>query len=526
LILLLSLANVTTLLTARANERIRETAVRLALGASTGRLVMQGMWESVILCVAGGIAGTAAAAWGLDAITRWTRANMEDNLAFWWVWRMDGVTIVAAGVFVTVAMTVLGSVVSLRATRTNVREVLQDGGARGNSRRDGRLARLLMVTQVATVTVLMFVGVLSGVVARRVVDLDPGYDPARLLQVGLSPSAERFGTEDARSMVFRSAHARLAEHGALDGAVLRAKLATRDGSGTFALRAPHAPDRLPSANVLAMLGDMSVVGIEKVEGRLFQHTDDRAQVPVALVSRSLAARHWHGQSPVGHQLRLAAAGGHTEWRTIVGVVSDVPYGNPLSRDRSPEAIYIPLLQARLADADVIVRYRTSEVAGRQALRESLSAIDPLLVPGYVYRSSDVIQKAGLIAVGMTKLFGSCFAFALLLALAGTYGLMSSSIGLRTREIGVRRALGASDGAAMRMLLAQGARQVGIGTLVAAPILAVAGALATHVLPLSGTLTLTTGLFVSFSIVALVVGATWLPTRKVLRAPLRDALWSE
>ena len=88
LILLLALVNVTTLLTARANERIRETAVRLALGAPMGRLIMQGMWEGIILSVSGGIVGTAGAAWGLEAITRWTQTNMEGNLAFWWVWQM------------------------------------------------------------------------------------------------------------------------------------------------------------------------------------------------------------------------------------------------------------------------------------------------------------------------------------------------------------------------------------------------------------------------------------------------------
>ena len=221
LILLLALVNVTTLLTARANERIRETAVRMALGASRGRLVMQGMWEGAILCVLGGVLGTAGAAWGLDAITSWTRANLEGNMAFWWVWRMDRVTLLSAGAFVTVAIAVLGSVVSLRAVRTNVREVMQDGSARSGSRREGRLARVLVATQVTTVTVLMFVGVLSGVMARRVVTIDPGFDPRNLLEVELAPSAEQFPTEASREAVFRNVAARLSEHSALDGALLR-----------------------------------------------------------------------------------------------------------------------------------------------------------------------------------------------------------------------------------------------------------------------------------------------------------------
>jgi hypothetical protein len=245
-----------------------------------------------------------------------------------------------------------------------------------------------------------------------------------------------------------------------------------------------------------------------------------------MISRSLASRFWHGRSPVGDQLRLTAVGDTVQWRTIVGVTSDIPYGNPLSRDRSPDAIYLPLLQSATTTAAVIVRYRTSEVAGREALMQAFGAVDPLLVPDTVQPFEEVLRKTGLIATSLSRLFGACFAFALLLALVGTYGLMSRSIGLRTREIGVRRALGASDAGVTRLLLRQGARELGIGTLIAAPILVVTGIAFRHFFPIGGWLAATTGLLVSTSIVALVLAATWVPTRRVLRVTPRDALWSE
>jgi predicted permease len=525
LILLLSLVNVTTLLTARANERVRETAVRMALGASTARLVVQGLWEGILLCLAGGLVGTAAAGWGLEAITRWTQVHMPDNMAFWWVWQMDAVTIASAGAFVTIAMTALGVVVSLRAVRTNVREVMQDGSARAGARREGRLARAMVVTQVTTVTILMFVGVLSGIVARRVVMLDPGYDPARLLQVELSPPVERFPTVDARAGVFRSVRAALAEDAAVSGILLRTRLAGRDEGATFTVRAADAGTAVAPAHVLATLGSVSTLGIAVVQGRLLGDADDRRQPPVAMISQALAARQWPGRSPIGEQLRLS--GGEAQpWRTIVGVVTDLPYGNPLARDRSVEAIYVPLLQTEAGSTQIFLRSRTSEMAGRQALHRVLGAIDPEMVPGYVFRASEVIEKSGMLTVGLTKLFGACFAFALLLAVAGAYGLMSESIGLRTREIGVRRALGATEAMATRMLLTQGARQLGIGTLIAAPVLVVIGVAASHLLPLGGTLTALSGVAVSAAIVGIVLAATWLPTRRVLRVPLRDAIWKE
>ncbi|GLC23626.1 ABC transporter permease [Roseisolibacter agri] len=527
MILLLALVNVTNLLIARANERIRETAVRLALGASTGRLAMQGMWETVILCVGGGILGTAGAAWGLAAITRWTRANMEENLAFWWVWRMDHVTLLCAGAFVTLAIAVLGGVVSLRTTRTNVREVMQDGSARSGSRRDGRLSRILVGLQVTTVTVLMFAGVMAGVMAQRVVTLDAGFDTARLLQGGIAPPVARYGTPAQRAAVYRDVHARLTEQPALDGVLLRRTLAEQPSeAGRFTFRDARANGVAPSAFVVAALGDFATIGVKVVEGRALVASDDAEHAPVAVISRALAAKHWRGRSPVGDQLRLLGTGDTTRFLTIVGVASDVPYGNPLSRDRSAEAVYVPLQQTDAEYAPFLARYRESEVAGRQALLQAFAQVDPLLVPDTVQPFAEVLARLGMIATATSKLFAACFAFALLLALAGTYGLMSRAIGLRTREIGVRRALGASEGSVARLLLRQGGRQLGVGTLAAAPILAAIGAGFMYAFPISGWLTLTAGAVVSASVLSLVLAATSVPIRAVLRVTPRMALWRE
>jgi hypothetical protein len=483
------------------------------------------MWEGVLLCLAGGLAGTAATAWGLDAITHWIYARLPDNVAFWWVWRADRVTLLAAGAFLTVAIVAVGAVVSFRATRTNVLEVMQDTSARAGARREGRLARVLVATQVAAVTVLMFVGVLGGFVAKRVLNIDPGFDPARLLQVTLAPPADRFPTMEARGRVFTGVQARLAEQGAVDGVLLRSVVAAPEDGGSFAIAERQLEGR-PAAYVVATLGALSTLGITVGEGRPPQATDDRTQPPVAAVSRSLAARYWPGRSPVGERIRLARRGDAEPWRTVVGVVSDLPYGGFLARDRDTDAIYVPLLQIDAPDTQIATRYRTSEVAARQALFEVFAAVDPQLVPGHVFRMEEALEKSGLITVGLMKLIGGCFAFALLMAIAGTYGLMSRAIGLRTREIAVRRALGASDAMATRMLLSQGARQLGIGALVAAPVLIVIGVGATSLLPLGGALTAVTGVLVSLTIVGVVLATTWLPTRKALQVPLRNALVRE
>jgi hypothetical protein len=404
---------------------------------------------------------------------------------------------------------------------------MQDNSARSGGRRTGRVTGALVAMQVAVVTVLMFVGVLSGVMTRRMVAIDPGYDPTNVLQAYLTPPPDRYTTDDARARVYRDVHARLVDQTAVEATMLRTTLAKKGGNAArFVLRDARATGEPPAANVVATLGDLSTLGVSLVQGRLFDGTDDLTRPAVAVISRSVAARYWPASSPVGQQIRLVATEDTLQWRTIVGVVSDLPYGDLLSRDRSPDAIYVPLLQTREAGANVFVRYRASEIAGRQALNQAFAATDPLLVPDGVYRASEVIAKSTLLAAGMTNLLGGCFAFALLLAIAGTYGLMSRSIGQRTREVGVRRAIGATDAIVTRLLLRQGARQVGVGTLAAAPILAMAGAAATYFLPLGGGVTAVAGVAVSIVIMLVVLGATWLPTRRVVAVPLRDALWRD
>ncbi|MBR9989403.1 MAG: ABC transporter permease, partial [Gemmatimonadetes bacterium] len=134
LILLLACINVTNLLLARANERAREVAVRMALGASPARLIMQSMWESVLLCLFGGALAIALAAWSLDFINVWAHRNMPGNLAFWWVWQLEPASLVAAGVFITITMAVLAGVVASRTMEARFTSVLRDAGARSGAR--------------------------------------------------------------------------------------------------------------------------------------------------------------------------------------------------------------------------------------------------------------------------------------------------------------------------------------------------------------------------------------------------------
>jgi predicted permease len=526
LILLLACVNVTNLLLARANERARETAVRLALGASRARLIVQATWESVVLCVAGGALATALVIGALDAVNGWAQATLPDNLAFWWVWGYDPSVLASAAAFVTLTIVVLAAVASRRAVNTEVNAVLQEGASRVSSRSEGRIARVLVVVQVVAVSLPMFFGALSAVVAYRVVNIDYGYDTRNLLRAAILLPADRYPTQAARGRLFQSVFDRLGERAEVEGAVLRLTLADIEGArGDVEIVSDGELGRgQPRTHVIAALGPLTPLGIELAAGRFFAAEDDANAAKVALVSRAMAELYWPGRSPLGEQLTLTGIG-ESEPRTVVGIVGDVVLGSPTLRRRSSVGAYVPLRQTDAGAAAVELRHRGSEPAARAAYHETLTALDPLLV-SEVTSFEETLQKTAALATAVTRLLTVCLAFALLLAVSGTYGLMALSIGRRTRELGVRRALGASDSRIVAMLLGQGARQLGIGALIALPLLLAIGWVFSLALPISFSLSVATAVAVSAAIALVVMAATWLPTRRAIAIPPRDALWRE
>ncbi|MCC6929864.1 MAG: ABC transporter permease [Gemmatimonadaceae bacterium] len=530
LILLLACVNVANLLLARANERAREMAVRLALGASRARLAVQALWEPVILVAVGGTMATALAAWGLDVVNAWAQHHLEGNLAFWWVWRMDGTTLLAAGGFMTATLAALGGVMAVRATGTRYTAVLRDG-ARSGLRGAGRAARLLVATQVATVTVLMFFGVLSAVAARTLERMNPGYDTRNLLASGIDSDADRQGTPAQRRALWSRLYDGLGARPEIEDRVLRARIGALDsesGALEFGDGRTHGADARPRAWVYASLGALDALGIATVEGRQLLDSDRDGQPLVALVSRSLARSAWPGRSAIGERLRLPGTGERAEdaWRTVVGVAEDVQYGEEFSRNRGAEAVYVPLAQHDAPAVSIAFRHRGDATAAQAALHATFAAIDPRLAPSRVTTYDEVLEKSALIANSVTRLFALCFGFALLLAVSGTYGVMSRAMALRVREIGIRRALGAPDASIRRLLLGQGARQLGVGAIVALPLMLMVGLAFSRFFPLSPWIASASGFAVSSAIVAVVLAASWIPARRALGVPPQAALASE
>jgi predicted permease len=524
LILLLACVNVTNLLLARANERARETAVRLALGASRGRLVVQTAWESVLLTVAGGVLATGLTVWALDAVNGWAQATLPGNLAFWWVWGYDPSVLAATAAFVVVTIAILVGVASRRAVNTEINAVLQEGASRAGSRAEGRVARALVVAQVVAVSLLMFFGSVAAIVAYRVVNVDLGYDTRNVLDGAVFLPADGYPDREARNRFFESLLDRLGERAEIEGPVLRLALGNAQSSRGDIEIASGGPGRRPRAHVIAALGPLTTLGIDLAAGRSFAAEDDENGARTALVSRAMAELYWPGRSPLGEQLTLTGIG-ETEPRTVVGILDDVVLAEVAGGALSNVGAYVPLLQTDARGAQVQFSYRGGEQGARAAYHETLTALDPKLV-SELTSLEEMLRVSTALARAVTDLIMSCCVFALLLAVSGTYGLMTRSIGRRTREIGVRRALGASDTRILAMLLGQGARQLGIGALIALPLLLAIGWFSSSFLPISFALSVATALGVSATITMLVMAATLPPTRRAIAIAPRDAIWRE
>lgn len=528
LILLLACINVTNLLLARSNERVRETAVRLALGASRARLVMQSMWESVILCVTGGAIATAIAAWGLDSINSWTKTNLDGNMAFWWVWGLDRSAVIAAGLFVTAAIALLGIVVSGRATSLQFVEVLKDGSARSGSRREGRVVRVLVMSQVAIVSVLMFFGVMSGVVAYRVAHVYNGFDTNHLLSTFIEPTGDNYSKPEVRNAFFTAERLALAESPSISNVLARVDLgAINEERGSLTIQGTATAGSTPELRTYAQAleGDIAAVGMSMRSGRMFDSRDALGAAPVAIVSQALASKYFAGTSPIGRQIKLkidSASG----WRTIIGVSSNIVLGTPLSPNRSDIAAFVPVQQVSPQYVAMLFKHRGDAQAAQAMLHRTLHTLEPRMLPPDVRSYDEILQKSSLIATSTTKLFAACFAFALLLAVSGTYGLMARNIGQRTREIGVRRALGASDSSVMRLLLRQGGMQLGIGAVISLPLMLLVGIGFSKFFPVGVVTTIGSALLVGCTIVMIVLLATYVPTRRAVGVALRDALFKD
>ena len=471
LVLLIACANVANLTLARMLGRDRELALRTALGAGRGRLVRQLLTESTLLASVGGIVGVLFA-WGTIGMltrfaSRFTQRTGEVSLDPAVLLFTLGVSVVTGLLFGT--LPALGS----RVTLTNALKQGSNQAGEAGSRR--RVQGVLIVAQVA-VSVMLLVG--AGLLLAsfyRLQQVDPGYRSDGVLSAQVYGNFSRYGNINALRRLYLPILDRLeGQPGVVSAAITNAVPLAGAAPGTTRFdidgRVTDDPDRRPTTDVrVASERYFETIGIATVSGRVFAATDTAESLPVVVINRAMA-RYWDEVDPVGTRLSLNR--GET-WLTIVGVVADVrQFG--LAQETVAQ-IYVPLAQSPLNFAgQVLVRTASEPGAFATALRTAVYAVDPNQ-PVENVRTLNDLRSEALAAPRLTAALLSVFAgLALLVTLAGIGGVIATSVTQRTREFGVRMALGASRATVMAMVLRQGLTLVAIGLAVGIIAAAAAG----------------------------------------------------
>src|SRR5919106_2257469 len=463
LVLLIACANVAALLLARGTARRREIAVRLAIGAGRWRMVRQLLTESIVLALAAGGIGSIVGYWAVDALP----VLWPDVLA-----RPEEITLDARVLGFALALSVLtglvfGLVPALRASAISVEQTLRDeSGASTGSRRRGRINGGLVAAEGGGALGLL-VG--SGLLVRsflRLTSVELGYDTRDVLAARIRLTPARYAELPAQREFFGRLTTQLAEHPGVTSVSLSRTLPLTGGVqiGAFDPRGvrPDYPEPfLASRMSVVAPGYFATAGIRLRTGRDFTAADRADAPPVAIVNTRLAKLLWPGQDPLGKAMPVRLPGIGAVTLSVIGVIGDVRYAS-LDAAVMPE-IYLPYLQAqRVAEMWVMVRATGGPLRLAGALRDAVRQIDPEQPIAEIVSLDRMAFRSTATRRFNVTLLGGFAGLALILALVGIYGVTAYGVTQRTREMGLRLAIGAVPGDLIRMLVGENARLVAAG----------------------------------------------------------------
>jgi putative ABC transport system permease protein len=468
LVLLLACANLANLALSRQMRRSREMAIRMATGASAGCIFRQLLTESMMIALAGGVAGigiaAAAARLLISYAARMTPLAGEIHLDARVLFFGLSVSLVTGALF--------GSLPGYIASRTGLAS-LTDAGERTTENESGARLRKVFVTVQVTLSFVLLM--CAGLMLRSLYNLlsvDPGFKTANVLSMAVSLNWTKYSTDATRDAFFHGALSRVEALPGVEAASvswmapLNSDMSPMNGGLTIEGRSLRTGEPTPQVDFEVTSPDyFHVLGVRVLSGRTFTEQDGRKTLDVAVINARMAKHYWPNTSPIGHRVST----GDKTWITIVGVVSDV---HQYSLDKEPnDAIYLPVDQHAINNSHLLVRTRGDSMRMANQVAAIIHSIDPQQ-PVTEIRTLDQIRNTQLGTPRVTAmLLGIFAAVALFITIVGVSGTLALSVARRSKEIGIRIALGASKEQILRNVLTQGMAPVltglAVGALVAA-----------------------------------------------------------